>query len=83
MKRMTLFLSLGFGVLLLAGCNDIKRKAIEVERGAQEHVLSKTASTASDKADEAVNKGADSVTGADKKSKDRNALKGNEDDSDK
>jgi hypothetical protein len=80
MKRMSLFLSLGLGVLVLAGCNDIKRKAVEVERGAVEHALSKTASTASDKADESINKGADAATGGDKKHKDRDALKGKDDD---
>ena len=63
MNRFTWLLSLGLGVLLLAGCNDIKRKAVEVERGAVEHALSKTASTASDKADESINKGADAATG--------------------
>jgi hypothetical protein len=83
MKRVTLVLSLGLVLLVLAGCNDIKRKAIDVGRGAKEHVLSKTASTASDKAAEKIDKGADNVTGGDKQSKDRDALKGNEDDSDK
>jgi hypothetical protein len=83
MKRITILLSLGLGVLFFAGCNDIKRKAVEVERGAVEHALSKTASTASDKADESINKASDTATGNDKQSKDRNALKGNDDDSDK
>ncbi len=80
MKRMSLFLSLGLGVLVLAGCNDIKRKAVEVERGAVEHALSKTAGTASDKADESINNASDAATGGDKKHKDRDALKGKDDD---
>ena len=83
MKRITLFLSLGLGVLLLAGCNDVKRKASEVGRGFVEHGLSKTAGTISDKGDESINKASDAATGNDKQSKDRNALKGNDDDPDK
>ena len=42
MKRMTLLLSLGLGVLLVAGCGEVKRKAVETGRGLEEHVLSKS-----------------------------------------
>jgi hypothetical protein len=83
MKRITFLLSLGLGLLVVAGCSDVKRKTTEVIRGAKEHALSKTAATASDKADESINKASDSATGGDKQSKDRNALKGNDEDSDK
>ncbi|HEX3998597.1 MAG TPA: hypothetical protein VHX65_08620 [Pirellulales bacterium] len=83
MKRITLLLSLGLGILVVAGCNDVKRKIVETGRGTFEHALSKTAGDVQDKADEGVNKGEASVTGADKKNKDRNALNGKDDDSDK
>lgn len=83
MKRIALLFSLTLGMLMLSGCSEAKRKAEETLRGTEEHVLSKGFGTVQDKADESVNKGADVVTGADKQSKDRNALKGNDDDSDK
>jgi len=83
MKRAWLFLSLGLGVLMVAGCNDVKRKAAETVRGTGEHILSKGFGTVQDKADESVNKGTDAVSGADKQSKDRKTLQGGDDDSDK
>jgi hypothetical protein len=83
MKRITLCLSLGLGILLVAGCGEVKRKAHEVGRGFVEHGLSKTAGTISDKGDAAINKASDAATGDDKQSKDRNALKGGDDESDK
>lgn len=83
MKRFTLLLSLGLGVLMLAGCGEVKRKVVETGRGVSEHVLSKGFGTVQDKADESVNKGVDTATGNDKQSKDRNALNGKDDDTDK
>ena len=80
MKRFTWLLSLGLGILMFAGCGEVKRKAVETERGLQEHVLSKGFSTVQDKGDEAVNKGADAATGGDKKHKDRDAFKDKDDD---
>ena len=83
MKLVKLMLSLALGASLFAGCSEVQRKVEETGRGFTEHALSKGASTVQDAGDMAINKGADTATGNDKQSQDRNALKGNDNDSDK
>ena len=83
MKRMVMLLSLGLGILMVTGCSEAKRKAAETLRGAEEHALSKGFGDVQDKADSAINKGEATATGQDKDAKDRNALNGNDDSSDK
>lgn len=82
MKRFAIVTALGLGVSILAGCNKVAHEVEQGARGVEEHALSKVVGSATDKADSQVNKGTDAITG-DNQSKDRNALSGNDSDTDK
>jgi hypothetical protein len=76
MKRIGLLVGVLGGVLLIAGCDEVKRRATDTVREVGTHALDQQQEKAKKLGDDAVSGKPDDASDADKK---RNKLKGDED----